>query len=287
MATGAWLRCRAWAVLLAGTSAALLCATAAAAVTIQVAGRVAHAGNQQLKDGARLSDAVLTAEVSPDAYVLGAAWLRPRLQVEQTRLKAGVLHELAVLAAKARLNGDPALTALSTRLKRQLQALPVTGRQTGVLLDPRPLEISPHNHLLADGDRLIYPPRPAHVRVVGAVEQDCVLPHMPMQAAPLYLHTCRLATGADPDWLYLIQPDGTVLRHGIAQWNRDPPQALAPGAVLYVPIHERALRTPEPGGLNDRLNRFPPGRETELRSDSLNEELARFLATQSWSVTAR
>lgn len=274
-------------MLLASASAASLYATAAAAVTVQFAGRVAHAGNQQLKDGARLSDAMLAAEVSPDAYVLGAAWLRPQLQKEQTRLKAGVLHELGALAAKARLDGDPALTALATRLKGQLQALPVTGRRTGIALDPRPLEISPHNPLLADGDRLVYPARPTHVYVVGAVEQDCMLPHVPMQAALLYLRTCRLAARADPDWLYLIQPDGTVLHHGIASWNRDPPQALAPGAVLYVPIHERALRAPDPGDLIDRLNRFPPGREIAPRSDSLNEELARFLATQSWPVTAR
>lgn len=231
-----------------------------AAVAVQVSGRVAHAGSQQLPDGARLADAVLAAQVSPDAYVLGAAWLRPRLRDPQARLKAGVLYELGVLEAQARLDGDAALTELAARLQQQLRALPVTGRQPGALLDPRPLEISDQNHLLGNGDRIVYPLRPASVRVTGAVHADCALAHVPLQDARRYLQDCALAAAADPGWLYIIQPDGTVQRQGIAAWNRDPPRALAPGAVLYVPILERAL-------------------PAAVREDT-NADIAAFLATQ-------
>lgn len=233
---------------------------AAAAVTVQVSGRVAHAGSQPLPDGARLADAAIAAQVSPDAYVLGAAWLRVRLREPQARLKAGVLYELGVLEAQARLDDDASLTELAARLQRQLRALPVTGRQPGALLDPRPLEISDQNHLLGDGDRIVYPSRPADIRVTGAVRADCVLPHVPLQAARRYLRECAPAPDADPGWLYIIQPDGTVQRQGIAAWNRDPPMSLAPGAVLYVPILERALPPP-------------------VRADT-NADIAQFLATQ-------
>lgn len=231
-----------------------------AVLTVQVSGRVAHAGSQPLPAGARLAEAVIAAQVSPEAYVLGAAWLRPRLRKPQARLKAAVLYELGVLQAQARLDGDASLAGLAERLQRQLRALPVTGRQPGAMLDPRPLEISDQNHLLADGDRIVYPSRPASVRVTGAVRADCVLPHVPLQDARRYLRGCAPAAGADPGWLYVIQPDGTVLRQGIAAWNRDPPLALAPGAVLYVPILERAL-------------------PAAVRGDT-NADIAAFLATQ-------
>jgi hypothetical protein len=233
---------------------------AGAALTVQVSGRVAHAGSQALPDGVRLADAVIAAQVLPDAYVPGGAWLRPRLRDPQARLKAGVLYELGVLEAQARLDGDTALMELAARLQQQLRALPVTGRQPGALLDPRPLEISDQNYLLGNGDRIVYPLRPASVRVTGAVHADCALPHVPLQDARRYLHDCALAAAADPSWLYIIQPDGTVQRQGIAAWNRDPPRTLAPGAVLYVPILERAL-------------------PATVRDDT-NADIAAFLATQ-------
>ena len=65
---------------------------------------------------------------------------------------------------------------------------------------------------------------------------------------------------ADPDWLYVIEPDGRVFRQGIALWNRSAALALAPGAVLYVPFKPRAI---EPAADAD-----------------FNRDMARFIATQ-------
>lgn len=213
---------------------------AGAAVSVRVEGQVAHAGVQHLPGGTRLASAVTAAQVRPQAYVLGAAWLRPSLLIAQRQLKAGVLYDLDVLTGTARLAGDAPLQALGQRLLRSVRALPVTGRARMVLLDPRPLEVSPQNHLLADGDRVLYPPRPDDVRVTGAVQADCRLPHQPLRDARAYLADCPLDAAADRDWLYVIQPDGAVSRLGVALWNRAEPQALAPGAVLYVPIRARA-----------------------------------------------
>ncbi|HET7268092.1 MAG TPA: capsule biosynthesis GfcC family protein [Oleiagrimonas sp.] len=225
-------------------------------MNVTVSGRVAHPGVQHLSTGARLSDAILNADVLSDAYRLGAAWLRVSLHDTQTRWKAALMYDVGLLRAQARLNDKPTLLKLATRLQRHWHALPVTGRQRETLLDPRPLEISTQDHLLGNGDRIIYPPRPTTVRVVGAVQQPCTLPFVSMQAARDYRQHCPLATAASADWLYIIQPDGHVTRHGIALWNREPGQPLAPGAMIYVPVDSSALPDAVRAAFNHDAVRF-------------------------------
>ncbi|HET7662939.1 MAG TPA: capsule biosynthesis GfcC family protein, partial [Rhodanobacteraceae bacterium] len=232
----------------------------AGTVKVQVEGRVGHPGTQTLSAGSRLSDAVQKADVLPDAYPLGAAWLHMPLRKTQLRWKAGLLYEIGVLRGQARLDGQPALMTLAARLERHWRSLPITGRQRMQLLDPRPLQVSTQNHLLADGDRIVYPGRPSTVQVLGAVVHPCTLTFVPMQAARQYRNRCTLAAAADPDWLYIIQPDGHVTRRGIALWNRHGVQTLAPGAVVYVPLDPRVL----PASVRD----------------SLNQDAVRFLSTQ-------
>src|SRR5690606_3683307 len=134
--------------------------------------------------------------------------------------------------------GDESLAALAARLAAQVRTMPVTGRRPNTL-DPVRLELEPRNNRpLAAGDRLIYPPRPATVTVIGAVEADGVLPFAGLRPATAYAADCPRHAAADPDWLHVIQPDGTVSRHGVAGWNRDPAQPLAPGARVYVPLRQ-------------------------------------------------
>jgi hypothetical protein len=233
---------------------------AASAVQVQASGAVAHAGNHELHDPARLSDAALAAQPLPQAYLLGAAWLRPSLLATQQRLKAGVLFDLASLQRHARADGRQELTSVTGAMAKWITTLPVTGRRAPALLDPRAVEVNaPENHPLAAGDQLYYPLRPATIRVVGAVQQPCTLPLVPLQDARRYLAACASSEAADPDSIYVIEPDGRVLVQGIALWNRSAPQALAPGAVIYVPLRERAVRA------------------VDAR---LNADIAAFLATQ-------
>lgn len=254
-----------WRLGLCLVLAAVVLPAWGADITVTVTGRVAHPGAQTLADGTRLSGAIIRADVLPDAYVLGAAWLRPRLRQTQTRWKLAALYDAGLLRGQARLDGRPALSALAARLLRHWQALPVTGRVRQALLDPRPLEVSARNHLLATGDAIVYPPRPTTVRVVGAVIQPCSLPFVAMRKARTYRKACALAPSASPDWLYVIQPDGRVSRHGVALWNRDAGQVLAPGAVVYVPLAQAAL--------------------PQAVRDSFNSDVARFLSTQVLPLT--
>lgn len=232
----------------------------AGTLEVQVSGQVSHPGEQSLPDGSRLSDAVLKAGVLPGAYPLGAAWLRPSLHETQARWKAGVVYEAGLLQGQARLNGKQTLATLAADLERRWRALPITGRQRQALLDPRPLEISDQNHLLAAGDDIVYPARPTTVRVLGAVTRPCTLSFTPMKTARQYMASCPRSPAASPDWLYVIQPDGHVTRQGIALWNRQPGQVLAPGATVFVPVDSRLL----PGSIRD----------------DFNHDAARFLSTQ-------
>lgn len=238
----------------------LVWSVAAGAVQLQASGAVAHAGSFELRAGARLSDAALAAQPLPQAYILGAAWLRPGLLVTQQRLKAGVLFDLASLQRHARTDGQQELATLAGAMRDWISALPVTGRQSPALLDPRAVEVNaPENRPVAAGDKLHYPVRPATIRVVGAVAQPCALPLVPLQDARRYLPACATNAMADVDNIYVIQPDGRVFVQGIALWNRSAPLSLAPGALIYVPLRARAVQQVDP---------------------TLNADIAAFLATQ-------
>jgi protein involved in polysaccharide export with SLBB domain len=230
-----------------------------AELQVLVDGAVNRPGMLALKDGARLSDAALAADIQPQAYLLGAAWLRPSLRVAQERLKAGILFDLDQLHLRAVQRGGTALSDTVGQLRDAIAALPVTGRMPA-LLDPRAVEANtPANLPLLPGDRLFYPLRPSTIRVVGAVQSPCSLTLQPLQDAPGYLAQCPPARGADRDWVYVIQPDGHVFRRGVALWNRSTPLSLAPGALIYVPLSMRV---------------------TGKVDDTLNTDLADFLATQ-------
>ncbi|MCY1452392.1 Capsule biosynthesis GfcC [compost metagenome] len=164
------------------------------------------------------------------------------------------------------LDDQPALAELLEHLHQQIAALPVTGRLPH-LLDPVGVEVDPkQNSLVSAGDVFIFPPRPNHVRVVGAVQADCTLAHVPLQAARLYLQQCAQRAEADGDWLYLIQPDGQVSRVGIALWNREEGAPPAPGSIILVLLKAAGPDSPTP---------------------DLNREIAEFLATQPLSEVAQ
>jgi len=231
--------------------------SAAPEINVDVLGQVRNPGVQVLPVGARLSDAALAAQPLPNAYPLAAAWLRQAEQLAQTRLKAGVLFDLGQLEERA--DRDPDGAQAATALAREIDSMPVTGR-VPALLAARNVEAAlSQNRPLADGDRLVYPPRPATVTVMGAVAQQCVLEHVSDQEPRAYLSHCPTLAAASRDDLYVIQPDGHVEKLGIALWNRSPASTLAPGAIVYVPLQASTLGQTAP---------------------DLNEEVARFLATQ-------
>lgn len=229
---------------------------ASSPISVETYGHVQSAGRHALADDARLSAAAIAAAPDENAYMAGAALLRTDAVLPQARLKAGLLFDLETLAA---LQNAPDIADAAAQMAREFGALPVTGREPQ-LLAPRSLAADRRQDRPAHtGDRLIYPSRPETVTVTGAVSHPCVLPHVAMQEARIYRNQCAPLPAASPDDLYVIQPDGRVSKIGIALWNRGPLTTLAPGAIIHVPIAGAAVRS---------------------RTPDINDEAARFLATQ-------
>lgn len=228
-----------------------------ATLSASVTGDVAQAGSAVYPSGSRLSAPALAARVRPDAYTPGAAWLRPSLKNDQFRLKTGVAFELGVIRMAAISDGREDLAIAAAAFQSWINGLPVTGRRTGVALDPDQLEVSPaDNWPIEDGDALYYPRRPVDIRIVGAVEKACRLPHVALQDARLYLAQCPRSKAADPDMIFVIQPDGTVFAQNTALWNRDAARLLAPGAWIYVPFNRKAIAASTDGRFNEDAAAF-------------------------------
>ncbi|MGY1882532.1 MULTISPECIES: capsule biosynthesis GfcC family protein [Pseudomonas] len=231
--------------------------TSHAAMT--VSGQVRNPGPVALQAEARLLDVITAAQPDAQGYWLGAAWLRQPLLQRQAQFKAGVLFDLQTLQHAALAAGLEGRAHAAAELYRQVQALPVTGRQVA-MLDPVAVEVGFAPNLpVSDGDRLMYPSRPDSVRVLGAVAAGCTVPFVPLRQARDYLVACPSSKEADTDYLWLVQPDGQVTRLGIAPWNREDGVPPAPGSTLLVPIRSDDLDPPTP---------------------QLNQQLAEFLATQ-------
>lgn len=228
-----------------------------AAETIYIDGAVLKPGEYQWHQGARLHDAVVAGQVSSQAWPLGAALLRQSAIEPQQRLKAGVLYELRANNLYARGENAPELQQLLERLESFVERLPVTGRVVAEL-DPFQLLIASKNDLLEAGDELVYPRRPSTIRVLGAVAADCQLAFDASLELKDYLRQCPSHSAADRNAVYVIQPDGTTERIGIAPWNEQQ-ATLAVGAIIYAPVNPAALS--------------PEARE-------LNQDMAALLATQ-------
>lgn len=237
-------------------------AQAQATIKVDAEGAVGQPGPAVYPSGARLSAVAAAARVDPGAYAMGAAWLQPALQSEQLRLRAGLVYELGAIRRQAMAADNAPLAEGSAAFQAWLSGRPITGRRAGAALDPARLEVTPSDDWpVHEGDTLFYPRRPADIRVVGAVGKACRLPHVPMRDARRYLASCPSSGAADPDLIYVVQPDGTVFEQGIALWNRAAPLPLAPGAWIYVPFNRRAI-----AGAAD---------------DGFNRDVADFLATQT------
>ena len=212
---------------------------------IHISGAVLQPGSYQWHAEARLRDATVSGQVRADAWFLGAALLRDSALEPQQRLKAGVLFDLRVNKLHARNENNITLLELVERLEQQVANMPLTGRIPAEL-NPFQLLIPRHNQLLEPGDRLVYPTRPAHIRVMGAVAADCELAFDPALTLRNYLRQCPVYPGVDRNLVHVIQPDGSVEEVGIAHWNAQPVN-LAVGAVIYRPVNPGRLSpdTPE------------------------------------------
>lgn len=212
--------------------------TAAQPIAIRIEGAVNEPGMHAPANG-RLAEALVAAKPSKDAYQLGISYLRASVVTQQVRLRAGLQHGTEQLAR----DDSAAVRAAANSLGEWLQSHDPTGRVplngSARLIQARPQD----NPEIETGDVAIIPRQPATINVVGAVKAPCALLHSAQRDARQYLRDCPKTQAADPEQIYVIQPDGKVQPLGIALWNSSDPQAVAPGGTIYVPVRESALKS--------------------------------------------
>lgn len=224
-------------------------------LTVSAEGRVTSAGTLTLPVNSRLADLIIAAQPRADAYLLGSTFTRKGALAPQRRLKAGLLYDLHALES---IN-DPDVQQLAPRLSEWIEDRAVTGRVRH-RTDARLMQAQPmSNPQLQAADALYIPARPATITVTGAVQQECVLTHVPLKPARQYAAECARHAAADKGNLFVIQADGAIQQLSVEAWNRSEPQAVSPGGTVFVPLTSKALANIDA---------------------NFNQEFAEFIATQ-------
>ncbi|MBN5091057.1 capsule biosynthesis GfcC family protein [Stenotrophomonas maltophilia] len=245
------------AVLLASGAALANGSAASRNLEVVAEGALLAPGSYTVAAGTRLSQLMATTHPASDAYLPGIALYRKGARPQQVRLRAGLQYSLDLLEE----DQDPQIATAATALSRWLQDHPASGRMPLPINDMRLMQVQRGSDpILEQGDALRVPRRPNKITVLGAVESACELPHQPLRDVRDYLRDCTVTSAADRNDLYVVQPDMTVQKVGVAPWNRTDPQAVAPGGVIFVPLRQHAI---------------------DAVDSAFNAEFAAFIATQA------
>jgi membrane-associated phospholipid phosphatase len=182
----------------------------------------------------RLSDWLLQQPASATDYPLGLSWRVPGEVPVQQALRLDLLKSLS--ATEGGVTADP---DTRKRLHDWLTTLSVTGRVPVAVADVRWLQANPNRDpVIEPGHSVVLPRRPVTVTVIGQNGAPCKATHAPGYEAAAYLRACDAVAAVRTDWIWIAQPDGRVQRFGIAAWNREPQNELAPGAWVWAPARD-------------------------------------------------
>ncbi len=170
--------------------------------------------------GERLS-AWLLRQSMPLEYPSGLQWQVPQERPEQLKLKRALLESLS---------SKPDAQALAAWIDRQV----VTGRVILQSADPRWLEANPaQDPVIGVDHKIVAVPRPKVVTVLLADGSACQALHTSGATAKKYVEVCTPTQNNPRAWI--AQPDGRVANFGIAAWNAQEQDELAPGAWVWAP----------------------------------------------------
>ncbi len=181
--------------------------------------------------GERLSDWLLRQQADPRAYPTGLQWQVPDEHYAQSGMKRELQTWLAV--------SETTPAGPRANFARLIAALPVTGRVPIPLADARWLQAhQKENPVLERNHTVVLPQRPTTVSVITNDGRLCTLPHRLASETRDYLKACEPARIGRIDRAWLIQPDGSVRDLGIAAWNAQAQDQVAPGAILWAPARD-------------------------------------------------
>lgn len=225
---------------------------------VRLEGEFERAGIYSVSPGETLRSLVERAGgLTAGAYLYGAEFTRKSTQeIEQERLNeyADRMEHQAARSSVSQGGGSAPgqVAAINRELIARLRQLRPTGR---IVLNLRPQSTGGGElpeMLLEDGDRLLIPPRPATIQVVGSVFNQNAFLFRNGSLARDYL---QMAGGpsrdADRGQIFILRADGSVTGHGA---GRSPfssgieESRLFPGDTVVVP--EKNVR---PGAMREFL----------------------------------
>jgi protein involved in polysaccharide export with SLBB domain len=201
---------------------------------VRVEGEVGTPGIYTVGSGETLPDLLTrVGGVTADAYVFGTELRRESVRLQQQQNLETIVRRLedqvnAGLAARqTTLSGGDAAQqasqaqrlAVEEKLARErlqrLRSMKPSGRVS--------LELNPESPALPaltleDGDRVVVPPRPSFVSVVGAVYNENVLVWRSGRTVGAYLESAGLTDSADSENVFVLRADGSIASKRDTGW---------------------------------------------------------------------
>ncbi|HYH41930.1 MAG TPA: SLBB domain-containing protein [Burkholderiales bacterium] len=214
---------------------------------VRLEGEVATPGVYQVLQGETLRQLVTRiGGTTPGAYLFGAELTRESVRVQQQkrldesldRLSQDVERAASTQAQRALDPADaPRLLAQAEgnrRLLERMRQVKATGR---VVLDvPRDAQLKNLPEMaLEDGDRLVVPPKPSTVFVLGAVYNQNAFIHDTNKNLSSYLDQAGGPTrDADSGRIYVLRADGSVTSRARGSYFSGDAEPM-PGDTIVVP----------------------------------------------------
>lgn len=153
--------------------------------------------------------------------------------VTAQRQQQALLGRLAALSAEE--SGDDA--AAINKLRQQIQALKVTGRQL-VNLDPDAVRVSERGNPPLQGNYTLWVgPQPTDITLFGLLSQPGKQPFTPGRDVASYLEGQSLLNGADRSYAWVVYPDGRTQKVPVAYWNKRHVEPM-PGSIIFVGLSD-------------------------------------------------
>jgi len=172
------------------------------------------------------TNSLVVKNQSPAPYWLGAQLIQPNLNEDIEIEKSKILEKLQYLAKY-----HPEFTLKADSIRTVIDTNHFNHRYF-ISLDNDKIRLeSQLNPLLKGTYKLITPPRPRQVFVIGTLQAITSVTHQNGAIPLAYLDAVSLPSGSDITHVFIIQPDGHVISYSNPTWQNNK-SYLAPGAII-------------------------------------------------------
>ena len=172
---------------------------------------------------------------SETPYPIGTTWQTPQEITNQEIDKQSVLNALEKIDFPDNAQGKKSKTAFI----KFINSMQVTGRVVLPNVNARYLEVNPKlDPILQAGDQVTVPPTPTTITVIRSNGSLCNIRYRPNIEVRFYVQGCKLRSDTnerDPDWAWIVEPDGSVHKTSMAAWNSSKQVLPAPGSWIWAP----------------------------------------------------